>query len=111
MSALDKPVMNSLIVGQSWRCIMFVFLLYVGLLVGLLVLYKDTIKRDGNYFGFKLVGFYVLASLPFRLFWLPIPFGFLICLYLFSRPMIRYKRQLQVASFLGFILFIVDAVF
>lgn len=90
---------------------MIFFLIYVALLIGILVLYKDMIKRDVNYLGFKLVGYYVLASLPFRLFWIPIPFGFLICLYLLNRPMIRFKKQKQVACFLGLIVFIIDAVF
>jgi hypothetical protein len=103
--------MNSLIVGQSWRWKMFVFLLYIGLLIGLLVVYKEAIKRDVNNLGFQMIGYYVISSLPFRLFWLPIPFGFLICLYFLSRPSLRYKKQKQLASLLGFIFFIVDAVF
>ncbi|MEH7348936.1 MULTISPECIES: hypothetical protein [Bacillaceae] len=90
---------------------MLIFLLYVGLLVGVLAVYKDAIKRDVNNLGFQMIGYYVLASLPFRLFWLPIPFGFLICLFLLSKPMLRYKKQKQVASLLGFIVFIVDALF
>lgn len=83
----------------------------MGLLLVLLAINKDAIKRDVNNLGFQMIGYYVLASLPFRLFWLPVPFGFLICLYLLSRPMLRYKKQKQLASFFGLILFILDAVF
>jgi hypothetical protein len=74
-------------------------------------MYQEQIKKEPNEFGLRLIGYYVVASLPFKLFWIPIPIGFMITLYLLAQPRVKYKTQKQLASLLGVILFLLNIFF
>lgn len=87
---------------------MLFILIYVGLLAGLLFMYQEEVKKEPNEFGLKLIGYYILASLPFKLFWISMPIGFLITFYLITQTRVKYKKQKQLASLLGLIVFFLN---
>jgi len=89
---------------------MLFLLIYIGLLAGLLLMYQEEVKKEPSEFGLKLIGYYILASLPFKLFWISIPIGFLITFYLLTKTRVRYKKQKQLASLLGLIVFFLNMV-
>jgi hypothetical protein len=87
---------------------MLFLLIYIGLLAGLLFMYQEEVKKEPIEFGLKLLGYYVVASLPFRLFWISLPIGFLITFYLLTQTRVKYKKQKQLASLLGLIVFFLN---